>query len=364
MTEEGSVSLIMDTGSWACRAGLSNEDFPRVSWPTAASAYKSINKENNMVMYFGREAFEKQATMGLQSLIRDGKVDDWELMENFWQSLVSKNFPSDSAERPFLTNFYPNANKFTKEKMTQIFFESFNVPSYFAVSNSLLVLYSSGRVTGLVLDSGHGVTSAVPVIDGSPLYAAQATSSFGGKTITDYLLKSTSLNDRELSREVKEKYCRVSSDFEREVTDLLAAPGQNMITLPDGSAFDLKAHPLTATEGLFRPEVIDSVVPSVQELVYSACMKSEQDLRRDLMSNVVVSGGNTCFPNFNERLQKELLMLVPSYLKVKCVSFADKVNSAWFGGAIVSSLGSFQPMWVTRSEYEECGPSIINRKCI
>ena len=56
--------------------------------------------------------------------------------------------------------------------------------------------------------------------------------------------------------------------------------------------------------------------------------------------------------------------LLPGLLKVKTYSHNDKINSAWFGGAVLCSLGIFHPMWISKNEYEECGPSIVNRKCI
>jgi actin len=363
MNEESSVSLILDTGSWMCKGGLSTEDFPRVSTPTVASKYKTINKDNQSVLYFGKEAIEKQNTLGLQNIINDGLIDDWELMESFWQNMISTHFAQNLAERPVLTSFYPNTNKFTKEKTTQIFFEVFNVPLYFTASNPLLVLYSSGRVHGLVVDCGHSITSSVPIIDGTPLYHCQSTMKFGGKSITDFLGRTTNLGN-ELARDIKEKYCRVSFDYEREISEMRDSDGANLITLPDGSAFDLKTNNIRATEGIFQPELIDCTNAGLQDLVYDSLMKTELEARAELTSNVILAGGNANFPNFNDRLQRELLMREPSYSKVKCLNVTDKINSAWFGGAIVSSLGSFQPMWVTRAEYEECGPAIINRKCI
>jgi actin len=363
MTEESSVSLILDTGSWMCKAGLSTEDFPRVSMPTLVSSYKTINKEDQTVLYFGKEAIEKQNTLGLQSILNEGRVEDWELMESFWQHLISAHFAQNMTERPVLTSFHPHSSKFAKEKATQVFFEVFNVPLYFTASNSLLVLYSSGRVHGMALDCGHGVTSAVPISDGAPLYHSQSTMNHGGKAITDFLARTTNLGN-ELARDIKEKYCRVSLDYDREVNDMRGTTGANLITLPDGSAFDLKTNNIRAAEGLFQPDLIDGTHTGIHDLVLDSLNKTEPEFRNELLGNIIVAGGNANFPNFNERLQRELLMREPSSVKVKCLNFTDKVNSAWFGGAIVSSLGSFQPMWVTRAEYDECGPAIINRKCI
>lgn len=45
-------------------------------------------------------------------------------------------------------------------------FETFNVPSFYVSIQAVLSLYSSGRTTGLVLDSGDGVTHCVPIFEG------------------------------------------------------------------------------------------------------------------------------------------------------------------------------------------------------
>jgi actin-related protein len=45
------------------------------------------------------------------------------------------------------------------------------------------------------------------------------------------------------------------------------------------------------------------------------------------------------------------------------VGVSERALCPWLGGSIVASLGSFHEVWVTRQEYNECGTSIIDRKC-
>jgi actin len=92
-------------------------------------------------------------------------------------------------------------------------------------------------------------------------------------------------------------------------------------------------------------------------------MKCDIDIRRDLYNNVVLSGGTTMFPGIDIRLTKELSALAPSSIKVKIVAPPERKYSVWIGGSILSSLTSFQEMWISKDEYDESGPGIVHRKC-
>eukprot|EP00694_Reclinomonas_americana_P003447 EC790066.1.p3 GENE.EC790066.1~~EC790066.1.p3 ORF type:complete len:69 (+),score=29.14 EC790066.1:178-384(+) len=54
---------------------------------------------------------------------------------------------------------------------------------------------------------------------------------------------------------------------------------------------------------------------------------------------------------------------VPAAMKVKLVAPPERKYSVWIGGSILSSLATFQTMWITKAEFEESGPSIVHRKC-
>jgi actin len=92
-------------------------------------------------------------------------------------------------------------------------------------------------------------------------------------------------------------------------------------------------------------------------------MKCDLDIRRDLYSNIVMSGGSTMFAGISERLAKELQGLAPAAMKVKVVAPPERKYSVWIGGSILSSLSTFQQMWISKAEYDESGPSIVHRKC-
>ena len=87
------------------------------------------------------------------------------------------------------------------------------------------------------------------------------------------------------------------------------------------------------------------------------------DIRKDLYANVVLSGGTTMFQGIGERMTKELTALAPSTMKIKVVAPPERKYSVWIGGSILSSLSTFQQMWISKGEYDESGPTIVHRKC-
>ena len=93
----------------------------------------------------------------------------------------------------------------------------------------------------------------------------------------------------------------------------------------------------------------------VHTTAYKCVQKCDADLRRELLNNIALSGGTSMFPGINDRLAKEISALAPSSAKVKIIAPKERNYSAWIGGSVLSSLATFQNMWIERSEYEESG---------
>eukprot|EP00455_Lapot_gusevi_P021511 TRINITY_DN22557_c0_g1_i7.p1 TRINITY_DN22557_c0_g1~~TRINITY_DN22557_c0_g1_i7.p1 ORF type:complete len:267 (-),score=57.82 TRINITY_DN22557_c0_g1_i7:423-1223(-) len=265
--------------------------------------------------------------------------------------------------------------------MTHIMFETFHTPALYVAMQPVLSLFASGLTTGVVLDSGEGVSRAVPIYEGHALPHAVSCLDMAGRKLTEYMAKLLAERDRAFTfvaehgrvlasnadydtvHDIKEKLCYVALDFELELKAAQSSSIEKSYELPDGRVLSIDHERVRCPEALFQPSLMGLQGDGIHQAIYNSIMKCDVDLHQDLYANTLLSGGTTLFTGLAERMTKELRALAPSTMRVKVIAPPERKYTAWIGGSIFAWMSTFPQRWISKQEYDEAGPSIVHRKC-
>lgn len=374
---ENSSHIVIDNGSGLIKAGFSGEEAPKAVFPTICGRPKVpgilVGGEKREI-FVGQEAYEKRGILNIKNPIEEGQITNWDDMEKIWHHVFYNELKRQPEESSVILTEPPLNNKAARERTTQIMFEIFSVPGMYLSVQANLSLYSTGKTTGIIVDSGHGITHHVPIFEGYALPHAILKTPLGGKDLTDYLMKLLnekgismySSTEKEIVRAMKERISYVSMDYDKDIKECSKTGSADMkYDLPDNQEIIVGSERFRCPEIMFKPNLIGSEIVGIHEQCYQSIMKSDLDIRKDLYSNIILAGGNTMFDMFPERMCKEIQKLAPSTTSssVKVIALPERNYSAWIGASILSSLNNFQIMWITKSEYDDAGPQIVHRKC-
>ncbi|CAH2036997.1 unnamed protein product, partial [Thlaspi arvense] len=388
---------------------------------------ESDKEKGKRKLYVGSQALSyRRDHMEVLSPIKDGVVSDWDLVDNIWEHAFKSCLMIDPKEHPMLLAEPPLNTQQQREKAAELMFEKYKVPALFMAKNPVLTSFATGRATSLVVDCGGGSTTIAPVHEGYVLQKAVVSSPLGGEFLTDCLLKSLEskgikirprysfkrkevragefqvLNfilgnetanvedvhlpdttesyrlfcQRMIVGDIKDSICRVP-DTPYDDKSYSNIPTTSY-ELPDGQTLEIGADKFKVPDVMFNPSIVQTIpgmekyadmIPSVRGLphmVMESINKCDVDIRRELYSSILLAGGTSSMQQLKERLEKDLIEESPHSARVKVLASGNTTErrfSVWIGGSILASLGSFQQMWFSKSEYEEHGASYIQRKC-
>jgi len=365
-------SIVVDCGTMFVKAGFAGDDAPRTVFPTVVGRCKHAGVMVGMDQkdaYVGDEAQSKRGVLTMKYPVEHEVIVDWDGMEKIFHHVFYNELRVDPSECDVLLTTPPNNPKANSERTMQVMFEHFGVRSLQLMPSPVLSLYASGRTTGIVLTIGGGATHAVPIYEGYMLPHAVVRSSLCGRMLTDFLMKITTERgycftttaERDIVADIKERLGAASSSFEQAVQSSVDA--ERSYELPDGQAITVGNERFRVVEALFRPSFMGLEEPGIHELVFSSIMRCDVDIRKDLYSNIVLSGGSSLFEGLPQRLSAEVSALAPSSMQVKVVAPPERKFSAWIGGSITASLPASRDQYITHEEYWESGPAIVHRKC-
>ena len=369
--EDGEIPIIIDNGSGYIKAGVGGEGGPRSVFPSIIGHYKFQEYIGGGKDYFvGAEAEEKRGMLDLNYPIDRGEIKDWYYMETIWDHIFTNALKIDPEKHKVLITEVSKNQKENREKIAQVMFETFNIPGLYIANPALLSLCSYGKFTGVVVDLGYGTSQIVPIYDGVVYPTAVVRQLLAGRDLTEYMakiLKEKGYNfynaSRGISRDIKEKSCYVSLNYEEEIKSVEKFDYE----LPDGTHIFPKETRIKCPEILFKPNILGNElgICNIGQACYNSIQKFDNDIRKDFYNNILLSGGTSMFKGLKERLEKEIKDLVPQSMKeeIKVIASDERKFLAWIGGSILSSLSTFESFWIPKEEYEEEGARIVDKYC-
>ncbi|CAG8495341.1 2170_t:CDS:2 [Ambispora gerdemannii] len=351
--------------------------------------------------------------MEIRNPLKDGLIQDWDALEHIWDYALSKRLSVNPVEHPLLVTEAAWSTREIRETLTELAFEKYNCLAFYTVKNPVLTAFASGRPTAIVLDSGAATTSVVPVFDGYVLKKGMQRSPIAGDFLSDQILRQfeqqkITLNPQYLVanksftepdtpavftkrdrsnttdsfhrfqamkviHEYKETVCQVFESTYNEA--IIASRPMKSFEFPDGFNTSFGPERYKVPEILFRPPEF-TIQPQetgvdvgsyvgIPGMIYNCLATCDVDMRANFLANLVCTGGSTLFPNFIDRVYQELNPSFPGHrVKIHApVNSVERKCSAWLGGSILASLGTFHQLWISRKEYDDHGKVIVEKKC-
>jgi len=380
MSEYEVSALVIDNGSGTIKAGFGGDSEPRAVFPALVGRCNRsdyILPDRQKTCYVGEEAQIKRGILSLKNPIERGIITNFDDLEKIWHHTFYNALRVAPEEHPILhtehaydpIRNYPKAHR---EKVAQIMFETFSPPAAYFAIDAALSLKAQGISTGVVLESGSGVTHAISVAEGKILPNSVVRLELGGNDLTDYLKNIfiekghtfTSPFDHDNIRDVKENLCYVALDYEHEMEmdSLSASSFQKSYELPNGQLMSAGNERFRCPEAMFQPSFLGQMTSGIHCVVHESIKNCHVDIQKELYKNIVLSGGNTMFPGIADRLKKELTALAPT-MNIKIFEHPTRKHFAWIGGSLLVSESTFQQLWISKEHYDELGPTAVHKMC-
>jgi len=383
--------IVCDNGTGFVKCGFAGENFPAHIFPSIIGrpilrAEEKIDGDLLLKdIMVGDDVTKARDLLETSYPITNGIVQNWDDMIHLYNYTFSERLKIDPRDHKIMLTEAANNPKRNRAKLVEAMFESFNFDGVQVSVQAVLTLYAQGLLTGVVVDSGDGVTHVVPVYEGYSNPQTIQRLDVAGRHLTEYLIKLLQLRgytfnrtaDFEVVREIKEKVCYVGYDLALEKK--LALETTTVIqkyTLPDGRVITMGAERFEAPEALFQPNLIGCEQKGLGEMLFDVINKSEMDIRPELYKHIVLSGGSTMYPGLPSRLEKDMKALYldrvakgdktqAAKLKLRIEDPPRRKHMVYLGGSVLADIMKDKDTyWMSRAEYEEKGiEKLLMEKC-
>ncbi|KAK8844483.1 Actin- protein 2 [Tritrichomonas musculus] len=378
------IPVVLDLGTGFLKAGLSTSAIPDFVLPNSVGrpilrSDESFARAKIKDVMICDEITPVRQYLDLTFPVEHGVIKNWDDETLVLDYLFKQKFKINNEEHPVLITEAPMNPIENRKKLFEVFFETFNFPAVQMAPQALLVLYAQGLVTGVVVDSGDGVTHIMPIYENYLLSHLIGRMDIAGRDITEHMVKLLTLrgytfhksSDFDVVREIKEKLCFVSADIK---LDRRIANETTTYVVPyvlnDGRIIKVSGERFEAPEVLFQPELLGHEGYGIHQLLFDTITKADINLRKDFFKSIVVSGGTTMYPGFSTRMENELRNLVKTNIlkghsdpnkaiKDYKINVEDPPNRrflVYLGATVLANLSKEKPhSWAQHSEYNEIG---------
>uniref|UniRef100_A0AC34PWM6 Actin-related protein 2 n=1 Tax=Panagrolaimus sp. JU765 TaxID=591449 RepID=A0AC34PWM6_9BILA len=374
----------------------------------------------NRELFVGEECIEYRSKLDVKYPMENGIVRNWNDMRDVWDyTFGPQKLDIDPKECKILLTEPPLNPNQNRQKLFQVMFEEYGFNSIYISVQAVLTLYAQGLLTGVVIDSGDGVTHICPVYEGYALNHLTQRLDVAGRDVTRYLIKlllqrGYAFNhsaDFETVQRIKEKLCYVAYDVEQEkrladettcLSQIYPIEDGRMIQklcyvaydveqekrladettclsqiypIEDGRMIRISSERFEAPEVLFQPHLIDVEKAGLSEMLFNVIQSSSVDTRLEFYKHIVLSGGTTMYPGFQSRLEREMKQMYLQRVlkgdregfkkfKIRIEAPPRRRHMVFTGGAVLAHLMRDRDadFWISRAEYEERGLAGCLRK--
>jgi len=380
--------IVCDNGTGYVKVGYGGDNFPAFIFPSMIGRpimryeeeFKDVELKDIMV---GEDCEKHRSMLEVSYPVENGIVRDWTGMRYLYDYTFFEKMKINPPDHKILLTEPPMNPIANQKAMLENMLEKYGFQAAKVSIQAMLVLYAQGLLTGVVVDSGDGVTHIVPVWEGIVPPTLIKRLNVAGRHITRYLIKLLQLRgyafnrtaDFETVRQIKEQLCYLGYDLD--VEKRLALETTTLVksyTLPDGRVIKLSSERYEAPEVLFQPHLIDVESVGLSEMLFNMIQEADIDLRSSFYKHIVLSGGSTMYAGLPSRLEKDMKQMYlervlkgneanMSKFKLGIEDPPRRKHMVFLGGSVLADIMKDRPeFWITKQEWQEKGEHIIGTK--